>query len=64
MAEAMDLKSIQCGFESHSAYQYKMAIWDKIKGTRGRMSRSKALRNDPEDAILSCLRVFVDFEVK
>jgi len=36
----------------------------KIIGTGSRMSRSKALRNDPGDAILSCLRVFDDFEVK
>jgi len=41
-----------------------MAIGDKLIGTGSRMSRSKALRNDPERAILSCLRIFDDFEVK
>ena len=41
-----------------------MKIYDKFRGTLIPFRWSKALRSDPERAILSCLRVFVDFKGK
>ena len=63
--EELVLFEIEVGdIKGANKQQFRQTIIDKIKGTRGRMSRSKALRNDPERAILSCLRVFVDFKGK
>ena len=67
MAEAMDLKSIQCGFDSHSAYHGPVAQWLEHPSYKRKVVSSILTRatihimNFKKYLIVFCLSVLADF---
>ncbi len=45
-AEAVDLKSIQCGFESHWGHYYQRKRWEIVTGQR-KLSKKCPNKNPP-----------------